>query len=59
MKKFENFLSTESTGWEPAQLVWRISIKVHHWSKIEFGAPELILVISPSSELKIALHFFS
>ena len=58
MKKFENFLSTRSTSWESAQPVRRISIKVHYWSRFEFGAPELVLVISPSSELKITFHFF-
>ena len=58
LKKFENFLSTGSTRWEPAQLVRRISIKVHYWSRFEFGAPELVLVISPSSELGITLCFF-
>ena len=56
--KFENFLSTGSTGWEPAQPVRRISIKVHYWSRYEFKATELVLVISPSYELGITLHFF-
>ena len=58
LTKFENFLSTRSTGWEPAQPVRRISIKVNYWSRFEFGAPELVLVISPSSELQIVLCFF-
>ena len=58
LKKFENFLSTESTGWKPAHPVRQISIKVHYWSRFEFGAPELVLVISPSSELGITLPFF-
>ena len=58
LTKFENFLSIESTGWEPPQLVRRISIKVHYWSRFEFRAPDLALVISPSFELRIVLHFF-
>ena len=58
LKNFENFLSTRLNSWEQAQPVWRISIKVHYWSRFEFGAPELVLVISPSSELGITLYFF-
>ena len=57
LKKIENFLSTRLTGWEPAQSVRRISIKVHYWSRFEFGAPKLVLVISLSSELGTTLHF--
>ena len=57
MTKFENFLSSVLTGWEPAQPVRRISVEVHYWSKFEFGAPELVLIISPSSELGIP-HYF-
>ena len=58
LRKFENFLSTGSASWEPAQPVRRISIKVHYWSRFAFKASELVLVISPSSELGITLHFF-
>ena len=58
MKKFEKFLSTRSTGWELTQPVRRISIKVHCWRRFEFGAREIVLVISPSSELGISLRFF-
>ena len=58
LKKYENFLSIGSTGWEPAHPVRWISIKVHYWSRFEFGIPELVLVISPSSELRITLRFF-
>ena len=39
-------------------MVRQISIKVHYWSKFEFGAPKLVLVISPSSELRITLRVF-
>ena len=56
--KFENFLSTGLIDWGPAHPVRRISIKVHYLSKFEFEALELVLVISPSYELGIALHFF-
>ena len=58
LTKIENFLSTISTGWESAQPVRRISIKVHYWSRFEFGAPELVLVISPSFELELHSVFF-
>ena len=58
LKKFENFLSTGSTGWEPAQPVQWISIEVHYSSMFKFGAPELVLVISTSSRLEIMHHFF-
>ena len=58
LKIFENFLSIGSTVWEPTHPVRRISIKVHYWSKFEFEAPELVLVISPSSELGLTLRFF-
>ena len=58
LKKFENFLSTRSISWELSHPVRRISIKVHYWNRFEFGEPELILVISPSSKLRITLHFF-
>ena len=58
LTKFENFLSTRSTSWELAQLVQRISIKVHYWSRFEFRAHELDLVTSPSFELRITLRFF-
>ena len=58
LKKNENFLSTGSTGLELAHPVRRISIKVHYWSRFEFGAPDLVFVISPSFELGITLHFF-
>ena len=56
-EKIENFFSTGSIDWEPAQSVRRISIKVHYWSKFDFRALELVLVISTSSELEIALRF--
>ena len=58
LTKFENFLSTGSTDWEQAQPVRLISIKVHYWSSFEFGALELVLVISPSSKLEITFRFF-
>ena len=57
LKNFDNFLSTGSTSWELAHPVRRISIKVHYWTKFEFGAPELVLGISPSSELGITPFF--
>ena len=58
LTKFENFLSTGSTNWKSTQSVRWISIKVNYWSRFEFGAPELGLVISPSYEIGIALHIF-
>ena len=58
LKKFGIFLSTVLPYWELDQPVRRISIKVHYWSKFEFGALEIVLVISPSSEFEIILHFF-
>ena len=58
LTKFENFLSTESTAWKPAQPVQQISVEVHYSSKFKFGALELVLVISPSSELEIMHCFF-
>ena len=58
MTKFENFLSTGSIGWEPTHPVQRISVEVYYLSKFKFGAPELVLVISPSSELEIMHCFF-
>ena len=58
LKKIKNFLSIGSTDWEPANPVRRISVEVHYWSRFEFGAPKLILVISPSSELGITHRFF-
>ena len=58
MKKFENFLLTGSTGWEPAPLVQWISVEVHYSSRFKFGAPELVLVISPSLGLKIMHRLF-
>ena len=58
LTKFENFLLNGSTGWEPAHSVRRILIKVHYWRRFKFGAPKFVLVISPSSELRITLSFF-
>ena len=53
LKKFENFSSTRSTSWKPAQPVQRISVEVNYSSRFKFGAPKLVLFISPSSELEI------
>ena len=58
LKKFDNFLSTGSTGWEPAQPVQWISVEVHYLSKFKFRALELVLVISPSFGLEIIHRFF-
>ena len=52
-ENFKNFLLTGSTTWELAQLVQRISVEVHYSSRFKFGAPKIVFVISPSSELKI------
>ena len=52
------FLSTRSTSWELAQPLQWISIEVHYSSTFKFGAPKLVLVISPSSGLEIVHHFF-
>ena len=56
--KFDTFLSTGSIGWKPAQLVQRISVEVHYSSRFKFGAPKLVLVISPTSELEIMHYLF-
>ena len=56
--KFENFLSTGSTGLKSAQPVQWISIEVHYSSRFKFRALKLVLVISPSSELEIMYGFF-
>ena len=48
-KIFENFLN----------LIDRFDeFQLNYLSRFKFGAPELVLVISPSSELGIARHFF-
>ena len=57
LKKFENFISSGSTGWKPAQPIQRISVEVHYSSMFKFRALELVLVISPSFKLKI-MHYF-
>ena len=57
-KKFENFLSTRLTSWEPAQPDQWISVEVHYSSRFKFGAPELVLVISLSSGPEIMQRFF-
>ena len=48
LKKLEIVFSTGSTGWESAHPVQRISVEVHYGSTFKFGAPEFVLVISPS-----------
>ena len=58
LTKFENFLSIGLTGWKLSQPVQRISVEVHYSSRFKFRAPELVLVISPSSELEIMHCFF-
>ena len=58
LKKFENFLSIEWTGWEPAHQAQWISVQVHYSSRFKFGAPEFVLVISPSFRLEIMHSFF-
>ena len=50
--KISNIFSTSSTGSQSFSL-GRI-----HWSRFEFIALGLVLIISPSSELRIAHHFF-
>ena len=56
--KILEFLLTRLTNWEPDQPVQRISVEVHYSSKFEFRAPGLVLVISPSSKLRIVRRFF-
>ena len=58
LTKFDNFLSTESTGWEPAQPVQWIAVEVHYSSKFKFRAAEFVLVISPSFGLEIIHRLF-
>ena len=58
MTKLDNFLSTGLVDWEPAQPVRHISVEVHYWSKFEFEALKVVLVISPSSKLRIVAHHF-
>ena len=53
MNKFEDFLSTRSIGWELDQPVQQILVEVHYSSRFKFGEPGLVLIISPSLELKI------
>ena len=57
LTKFENFINWINRLGSP-QPVLRISIEVHYSSRFEFEAPVLVLVLSPSSELVIACHFF-
>ena len=50
--KISIFFSTSSTGSQS------FSLGIIHWSRFEFGALGLVLIISLSSELGIAHHFF-
>ena len=58
MRTFENFLSTGLTCWELAHPVQWISVEVHYSTRFKFGAPELVLVISPSFGVEIMQRFF-